>query len=302
MIRPLLVCALLPLAGVLPAQAGGLRWEPAAGGAAAIMPAPAQPGGVEGGTLFCRAGEWAFLLRAGRGATASAQAVIDVGEKRFVAPVKAGPGTLEVAVPAALVALLKDGAGVSVTLGEGKDAPSARFTLAGSRDAIEAAAPLCSPPAVPGFEAVALSAGGTALAEAAAATAAEARLFRAAAGREPAIAAALLEGDGGRALLFASLCGSERYYGKSGCKLMGFSRDGAAAAWKPVYETEGMHLFRDPRATPGGWPDLVTLPLAGAPERMRWTWRDGAYALADEPAVADDGTVIDGLRTGTTAQ
>lgn len=283
------------------AEASALRWEPAAEGAAIVLPVPKQAQGIVGGTLFCRAQEWAFLLRTDRAAPAAARARVAVGEETIEVFAEAGAGMIEVPLPFKAVALLKDGTGLGITVGEGEESLSARFPLAGSRAAIETAAPRCSPPTLAGFEAVGLAPEGPAPAAAAALTAEEAALFRAASSAEPVLAAAFVPMPAGRELLFASLCGSHRYYGETGCKLMGFSREGAGA-WQAVYETEGMHLLRDPRAAHDGWPDLLTLSVAGEAERLRWTWRDGAYAPEDEAVAGDAPTVIDELRTGTTRQ
>ncbi|MBA3449254.1 MAG: hypothetical protein H0T56_16935, partial [Pseudaminobacter sp.] len=78
--------------------------------------------------------------------------------------------------------------------------------------------------------------------------AAEEKLFRAATGKQPAIAAATLDPGCGRGLLFASLCGPSSYYGLSGCTLRGFVRPDAAGEWREIYNSEGMALYTDPNA------------------------------------------------------
>lgn len=297
LLLPLLALPLL----AAPAAASALRWEPAADGAAIVLPVPAKARGIVGGTLSCAGQEWALRLRTGR-AVPGGEARIAVGEDSLAAMAKVSAGTLEIGLSAEALALLKEGSDVTITVGEGDAAASARFPLAGSRAAIEAAAPLCSTPALPGTETVRLVPGAAAADAAREATAGEAALFREATAREPALAAGFVQADDARQLLFASLCGSNRYYGGTGCKLMGFARETAGTVWRPVYESEGMHLFRDLRAAHDGWPDLATVTLAGG-ERLRWTWRDGTYEVEGE-AVATDGrpSLIDELRTGTTGQ
>lgn len=307
-VLPLLVFSLS-----IPAEASALRWQPAANAAAVVLPVPTQAKGIVGASLYCRAGKWAFLLRTDREAPAGAGARIAIGNDVMTLPLNAGPSGIEIAVPRTILALLGDGTAMRVAVGEAEakgeaqgGALSARFALAGSRAAIEAAAARCSPPEVAGFEAVALVPGGPALELAKPLLAEEIGQFREAAAKEPALAAALAPVENGRTLLFASLCGSNRYYGETGCKLMGFAAD-ARGAWGPVYESEGMHLFRDPRVAHEGWPDLMTLPLAGEAEPLRWTWLGGAYHVQDGAAIAGDAPagmsdVIDELRTGGTTE
>jgi len=62
----------------------------------------------------------------------------------------------------------------------------------------------------------------------------------------------------------------------SGCNLTGFVPDGAG--WREVYNTDGMRLYLDAKHAADGWPDLVTVPLAGEPEPLRWHWDGHAYA------------------------
>lgn len=319
---PASVLRLLPFLALwpaIPAEASALRWEPAANAAAIVLPVPAQVNGIVGASLHCRAGEWAFLLRAEREAPAGAMGRITIDGDAIALSVKTGAAGIEAAVPRTVLDLLRDGTAMRISVGEGAsqgESLSARFALAGSGAAIEAAAARCSPPEVTGFEAVALVPGGPAADQARLLLAEEIELFREAAKKEPALAAALVPAGGGSAnggsanrgntLLFASLCGSARYYGESGCKLVGFAAD-AAGAWRPVYESEGMHLFRDPRIAHEGWPDLLTLPLAGAAGQLRWTWQDGYQVQEDGAAIAGDTPavmpgVIDELRTGGTTE
>ena len=81
-------------------------------------------------------------------------------------------------------------------------------------------------------------------------------------------------------MLFATVCGSSWYYGRSGCTLFGYLRAAPAEEWREVYNSEGLNLYIDPNASKGGWPDLLTLEPVGGLEPMRWTWTGERYELA----------------------
>ena len=88
-------------------------------------------------------------------------------------------------------------------------------------------------------------------------------------------------------MLFATVCGSSWYYGRTGCSLFGFLRSSATEEWKQVYNTEGLAIYVDPKASNGGWPNLVTLEPSGGYGPMHWKWNGAEYALSD-PQVATD--------------
>lgn len=282
-----------------PAEASALRWEAAADGAAVILPVPAKAQGIVGGSLFCRAQQWSFLFRLHGKPLAHAQARIAVDEDVFEAAATSRPGTAEVRLPGEALGLLKDGTVMAVSLDGEAGALHARFPLAGSRTALEATAPRCSPPVLAGLAAVPLATEGEAANAAAPLVVGETELFAAASGRAPALAAGFVPAEGARKLLFASLCGSHRYYGGSGCKLMGFASE-AGGAWKAVYESDGMHLFLDPRRSRDGWPDLVTVPVGDGEERLRWAFDSAVYATGEIGEFDDGPVVIDELRTSMT--
>jgi hypothetical protein len=115
----------------------------------------------------------------------------------------------------------------------------------------------------------------------------EAALFLDATSKQPALAAASVKIASDAELVFASVCGSSRYYGQSGCTLSGFARQGPGGDWREVYNSEGMALYLDRKTSADGWPDLVTLAKGGGAEPSHWSWNGLAYEIR-EPAVAKD--------------
>jgi hypothetical protein len=67
-------------------------------------------------------------------------------------------------------------------------------------------------------------------------------------------------------------------------------REGAED-WREVYNSEGMALYLDRKASSGGWPDLVTLE-AGGVTPIHWTWRGETYELRDPPAALEAGAEL----------
>ena len=111
----------------------------------------------------------------------------------------------------------------------------------------------------------------------------EIRVFQAETKKLPTLAAAMIDLEAGMKLVFVKLCGSNSYYGKSGCNLTGFASKGKTGQWEQVYSTDGVLLYTDPRVFANGWPELLTLPMSGG--RLRWN--GSGYAVID-PIVAED--------------
>ena len=76
----------------------------------------------------------------------------------------------------------------------------------------------------------------------------EIKLFREFTLKQPVVATTTLDIAADKRLMFASLCGSNNYFGDSGCSLTGYAADGADSIWRMVYETEGVHVYLDPEA------------------------------------------------------
>jgi len=286
-------------AGIVAGLAAGLagagiahasdRWEEAGSGAVAILPVPLKASAVYGGSLACAEQHWTLRLRteARPDATGSVAVEVAVDGRKTMLDASQSPTLVDIPVDRDTLDRLKRGVSLAVRIGSEKGAPSAAFSLRNSQKAIDAVAPRCSPVNMAGYDHVALvespADGETVenlLSE-------EIKLFRQATASAPRIASARIAGGGGRELLFASLCGSSWYYGRSGCTLFGFARTSPSAEWREVYHSEGMGLYVKHQAMPDGWPELATLQV-GDTEPMRWRWDGSRYELRSSEFVADE--------------
>jgi hypothetical protein len=274
------------LAGALSATAGE-RWEEAGSGAVAILPVPLKATAITGGSFSCAEQRWSFRLRV-EATSASPRQVMDgviaIDGADFPAKANLSPGVVAIAVPFEMLELLKAGNRLSFAF-DGE--PAAVFSLRGSRAVLDAVAPRCSAVDMSAYQSVAFSETDQAIGTAAKLMADEAALFRGATSKQPVLAAAAVKVAPDAELIFASLCGSGRYYGESGCTLSGFARQGASGDWREVYNSEGMALYLDPKTSADGWPDLVTLAQGGGAEPSHWMWNGLTYELR-EPAIAKD--------------
>ena len=271
-----------------PALAGE-RWQEAGSGAVAILPVPAKANVITGGSLVCAEQRWTLRLRTEprRPSSSVARAKLAIDEKLY--PVLAEQAETVVTVPVSyeMIELLKAGARLTVDFGI-DEALSASFSLSGSRKVIDATWPRCSPIDMSAYDRIVISEADPALDIAQPLLAKEIKLFRAATSAAPGLAAARLDRGEGREMLFATVCGSSWYYGRSGCTLFGYLRAAPAEEWREVYNSEGLNLYIDPNASKGGWPDLLTLEPVGGLEPMRWTWTGERYEPID-PRFAADG-------------
>lgn len=260
-------------------------WQEAGSGAVAILPAPEKASGITGASLFCAEQRWSFLLRLEPGSLASdtnMPGMLTTGGTRF--PVEGLPENGQLVVPLApdMLEPIKASMRMKVEIGDKDQGVKAEFALAASRAVIDRITPRCSPVDMSAYERVALVETDLAVAEARVLLADEAMLFREATGLEPAYAASKLELADGKALLLASVCGSTRYYGESGCSIFGFVRLKPQDEWRLAYDTEGVQLYLDREADKDGFPTLLTLPMTGAAEPSRWAWTGKAYEIRDE--------------------
>lgn len=281
-------CALaagLLFGAALPASTAD-RWEEAGSGAVAILPAPKAAVGITGGSLYCIEQRWAFLFRlapdTGVSAGATEKAKLTAGEQVVEAEAELSVEAARVKVPSDILIALKEGSGLKVEIGDGKTAPKATFNLRSSKLVIEAIAPRCSQIDMSAYQAVALSETDAAVPVATALLAEEIKLFRAFTETNPVVSTVTMDIVADKRLMFASLCGSTRYFSDSGCSLAGYAATGAGSDWRMVYETEGMLLYTDPAGAKDGWPNIVTLPAIGGTEAMHWTWSGDQYQLRDE--------------------
>lgn len=280
----------LLLVGSLPALAADI-WEEGGSGAVAILPEPRYPQGITGGSFFCSEQKWGFLFRTETGRTLPADGAeggITVRGELYPFAAEVSPGSVHAPVPFEMLEGLKSGTSMSVTIDKGETKLGAVFNLNASRRVIEAIAPRCSQIDMSGYDRVTLSEMSLAVISAKPLLEEELKLFRQATGKQPVLAAEFVDAGPGRQLLFASICGSTAYYGDSGCNLTGFALTADEPEWLEVYNTEGMHLFLDPNASNGGWPNLVTLPVVGGTEPTHWIWGGGRYVLRDQVISEED--------------
>jgi hypothetical protein len=277
------------LLGALPALAAD-RWEEAGSGAVAILPSPKPATAITGGSFYCSEQRWAFLLRTAPDAAVETgeKARISVGAEIFEADAAISPGTIRIAVPGEILAPLKEATKLVFEIGAARDAPKATFNLRSSKLVIEAIAPRCSQIDMSAFQAVTLSPGDAAVMTATGLLAEEIKLFRDFTLAEPVVATTTIDLDADKRLMFASLCGSTRYFGDSGCSLTGYVQAGPEEVWRMAYETEGVHLYTDPKHAAGGWPNLVTLPVIGGLEPTHWVWSGEQYELRDQVSAEEN--------------
>jgi hypothetical protein len=266
------------------AAAAEYRWQEAALGAVAILPPPTESSGIIGGSLACAEQRWSFLLRVDPSAAQARRgepARLTIDNDDFPAKARRTKSGIMISVPPEAIDALKAGSWVSILAGGGSEPAMATFSLGRSRKVLDAVAPRCSRVDMSGFDRVVFSKTSPVVEAARSLLAGEIKLFQSATGKSPTIAAAVLNLEAGRKLLFAKLCGSTSYYGESGCSLTGYAAAHAPAEWKQVYNTDGLLLHIDPKSAADGWPDLLTLPVAGDAEASRWRWSGSDYAIPD---------------------
>ncbi|MDQ6434062.1 hypothetical protein RB623_08380 [Mesorhizobium sp. LHD-90] len=283
-----MVC-LAVLAGA-PAAMAGDRWEEAGSGAVAILPVPGKAAAITGGSLVCAEQRWSLRLRLDRSveALSSQQAKVSVDGESFLVLAETGPDVLSLPASYEMIDAMKAGGLLVVAAGARTDGPAATFPLKNSRTVIEAIAPRCSQVDMSAYEQASLSETDPAVERARPLLAEETKLFRQATTATPKLAAAHLDRGQGREMLFATLCGSSWYYGRTGCTLFGYIRATPAEEWREAYNSEGMALYIDASASSGGWPNLVTLEAAGGAEPIQWKWNGERYELRDPLVAADE--------------
>lgn len=271
-----------------PAQAAD-RWEEAGSGAVAILPAPSKAVSILSGSLVCTEQSWSFRLRTQQrpALPATAMATIVIGDEIYTETVTQTDTTITLPVAVEMLDAMKTGSRLGFSLGRDKALPRALFSLRNSQKVIEAVAPRCSQIDMTAFEKIELSGTDAAVATAQSLLEDDIRQFTAATTATPTLTAHQVDREAGKSLLFSTLCGSKWYYGRSGCTLIGFARDSAAAEWKQVYDSEGMLVYLDPKTSNVGWPNVVTLQMAGATAPLHWIFTGSAYELRDAVMAAD---------------
>ncbi|MEZ5812346.1 MAG: hypothetical protein R3D45_13115 [Rhizobiaceae bacterium] len=260
------------------------RWAALDGEAAARLPDPTRARAITGAELRCDQQEWALnvaLAFGTKGDNGARAASVRIGGDRFELEAERRASVVSVAIPSEALQPLRSGIRMDVTISGGTETHDARFSLIGSRRAIDEIAPRCSKRDMSAYTEIVPGELNPETTLARELLREEIVAFRTATRSEPTVAAALFTPGEDRRLLFATLCGSSWYYGNSGCNMTVHAQEGEGD-WRRVYETEGVTMHVDPNAAADGWPDLVVLTFDG--DIVVWRWEDGQYL----PPVTDE--------------
>lgn len=261
------------MSGVAGAQ-DAPRWLAQEGRAEAQIPVPAQAQALSGAMLSCAGQEWMLTLASDVVTLRfSDRAQMSVDGKTFFADASASPGLVRIGVPREMLDPMRKGLQLGVDFEGVLAAPlgKAGFTLIGSRVAIEAVQDICSLPDMSAYRSVTFSPYSSHLNLGRELRGADIEAFAFSTASQPQLSVAMVKLDGDRRLLFTRLCGSSWYFGLTGCNVTGFAPEGSDG-WRPVYESEGAHLYLDAAASSGELPDILALPLRGPADQRRWTW------------------------------
>ena len=295
---------------VLPAGAqANDRWAADETEARAALPQPRDNAKVKGGVLSCEAQKWTLRLDVDEASGLSnGEAEIHVDSRTFPVKVTAEQSAVTIPMPRDAMEPLKSGLRLVIDLRDELEEAvgDVSFSLRGSRIAITAAEERCSLRDMSPYQAISFTPYSSYINLARELRKADIAAFAASTAAQPAVDAAMAEFGEGRRVLFTRLCGSSWYYGASGCNITGFAPEAAPTAneepekqaepvWRVVYDTENVLIYTDPKATEGGWRDIVTLPVRGA--GRIWRWDGSAYALHGElPEEVEENPLA--LRTG----
>lgn len=260
------------------------RWIAVDGEAAAVLPEPTRTKTIESAKLECAEQRWNLavtLLPEAIDIDGARQAEMAIGSDRFDLDAERTGSGIAVSVPTEALPPLRSGIRMNLSISGGKSRHRARFSLIGSRRAIDAIAPRCSQRDMSAYVAIIPSELSPETVLARELLADEIKAFQTATKSQPVLAAALKSVDDNRRLLFATLCGSSWYYGNSGCNMTVHAQSDDDG-WQRVYETEGVKMHIDPNADSEGWPDLVALTFDG--DEIVWRWMKGIY----EPPIAEE--------------
>ncbi|HTV70526.1 MAG TPA: hypothetical protein VMF90_18510 [Rhizobiaceae bacterium] len=287
-------CLPVFLLAVTPAAAAD-RWEAAAAGAVATLPAPNSSNGIEGGSLFCAEQKWAFYFNLAPntlGSGVSVPAKLTISGKLEQMDAKVDGKLARVPVPNAMLEPLKAGNRLAVEIGPVETGVTAIFNLNGSRRVIDEIGPKCSPIDMSGYDRVVMSETDVSVEDAKRLVAEEMKVFQEATNRTPVVSSRIVPLPQNYRLLFASVCGSTNYYGPSGCNLTGYASFGGGV-WQEVYDTEGMFVYIDKKASTDGMPNLVTLAVINGTEPIHWVWGGNRYDRRDPIVAAEPDETTD---------
>lgn len=274
-------------------------WTAPEGQSYAMLPAPQKGTPVTGGVMLCDQQVWTLSLATEPGAEiadADGTATLIALGQRFTVQSSRGNSSIDLIVPYDALEPMKASSRLQIELG-GDNEPI-RFALTGSRRAITAVEQNCSARQLPTENLIELEAASVYLELGRRLRADDIRDFIISTNQLAELEVAMIEIEGNRRLFFVEICGSSWYYGVSGCNIAGFAHFSAGGSnpseidlegWEPVFESEGVHVYREPGQSNDGWPNLVTIPLKpGFPDKL-WTWTGQRYAV--------EGTIQAELRT-----
>lgn len=262
------------------------RWSFDAMEARALLPQPDDASWVESAALECAALEWTLRLSPTSDipAPAASEATLRIDGRTFAAAAQVHAGDVLIAIETAALGPLKNGLRLSVELG---DINEARFSLRGSRVAIDAVNTICARPDMSAYTPVTFTPYTSYLPLLRTLRADDIEAFSVATASQPQLSAAMVRVGDGRRILFTRLCGSSWYFGVSGCNVAAHASTQAHSdgeeRWRPVYETEGVEIHLDGLGEQD-WPDIVTMPMRAEGDLRRWSWNGGSYALTGEVA------------------
>ncbi|MEX0343444.1 MAG: hypothetical protein AB3N20_00865 [Rhizobiaceae bacterium] len=265
------------LASVSGSALAAERWSSVEGQATAQLPPPTRTKTIDSAQLNCAEQKWQLILALmpeAQGANGDRRAITSVGSERFETAAKRDGNSVAVDLPSDALPPLRAGIRMDVSVTGGEIDHRARFSLIGSRRTIDEIAPRCSKRDMSAYKAILPGELNPEATLARELLADEIKAFRSATKSAPSVAAALEPVDGGRRLLFATLCGSSWYYGNSGCNMTIHAQSGNDD-WTRVYETEGVSMHIDPKSQSQGWPNLVALTFDG--DEIIWSWMGGSY-------------------------
>ena len=271
-------------------------WQTHETDAVAVLPDPEEGSAFSSGSMSCAEQKWSLALRPAADAEDAAMAgpaVLTVDRNAYPSEAeKEEDGSYSLALGKDVIEPLKRGNRLAIAFGDAE--PVARFSLRGSRRAITAVAERCTPRTLPTANRILLTAYSSYLPLARSLREADIKAFTASTSSKPSLAAAMLDLDGGKRLLFTELCGSSWYYGVTGCNITAFAPDATdEAGWRAVLDIEGAAVYADPATGTLGWPDISTLPVKTEGDGQTWQWNGNAYALRQDERMADGGEESD---------
>jgi hypothetical protein len=274
--------------GVAPGMASAQssdRWLANEDTAQATLPAPRDAGNITSTTLSCAAQRWTLRLDLAPATdVVDGVGALDVDGRRFDIALAVDGSALDARVPREALDPLRTGIAMTIDLAGALELAlgDPAFSLRGSRVAIDTIAGRCTLRDMSDYTPVTFTPYSSYMSLARELRQADIDAFAVSTASQPTLDAAMAEFGGDRRILFTRICGSSWYFGSSGCNIIGYAPDAAEPGWRPVYDTENVHLHTDPRSMTDGWPDIATLPVGAEGLARLWRWNGSGYDFAGE--------------------